>query len=122
MPQRYVGGGGNSSPAITLTKSGLIIFNQPACRLLSIKPGVKVSLAQDEETPENWYVFIDPNGFAVRTGYSKSKGCVMNHSGMVKMLVESVNKDTKQTHRFLIGGEPTVMKGSKTQYWGILIS
>lgn len=114
-------GGGNKLPRVAFNKSGTINFNGSACALMEIKPGDKVTLAQDEDDPYNWYFFKDTNhGFPVRAGYDK-KGCLFNHSTMVKQMMSAINYDTEVTHNFIIAGVPTVMKGDKVKYWGIIV-
>lgn len=105
---------------IAFGKSGVISFNQPAVDLIGLKSDSKVSLAQDQKAPENWYLFIDPNGFEVRAGY-KNNGIIFNHKDLVKSFLEAFDKNSAETHSFLIANQPTTMKGSKTQYWGILV-
>lgn len=116
-------GGGNKLPKVAFSKAGTIAFNAAACQLMGIKAGDKLTLTQDEDEPDNWYFFKDPNhGFEVRTGYDK-KGCLFNHSVMVKSFIAQVELDEQVTHSMLIAGKPTIIKGDKsqTQYWGILV-
>lgn len=115
--------GGKKVARIAFGKAGTVQFNQPACELIGIKKGDKITLCQDEEEPENWYVFKDTNhGFEVRPGYD-GKGCLFNHAKMVVTFLEAVGKPTDKTIGFMIASKPTVLKGDKsgTQYWGILI-
>lgn len=115
--------GGKKLPKIAFGKAGTISFNAPACALVGIKPGDKISLSQDEEVPENWYLFKDKDhGFEVRAGYD-GKGCVFNHRKMVEAFLEAVGKPVDKTLSLLIAGKPTTIKGDKanTQYWGILV-
>jgi hypothetical protein len=115
--------GGKSIAKISFGKSGTISVNAPACELMGIKAGEKISLSRDEDAPENWYLFKDKNhGFEVRGGYDE-KGCVFNHRKLVETFLEAVGKPTNETIGFLIAGQPTTLKGDKsgTQYWGILV-
>lgn len=115
--------GGKKLAKVAFGKSGTISFNAPACELMGLKAGDKISLSRDEEVPENWYLFKDKeNGFEVRGGYD-GKGCVFNHRKMVETFMEAVGKPTNETIGLLIAGQPTILKGDKsgTQYWGILV-
>src|SRR6185312_5396774 len=113
-------GGGNKRARVTFGKSGVISFNSIACQLMGVKAGTKVTLCQDEEEPRNWYFFLDPaHGFELRSGYD-DRGCLFNHSGLVAAFLGAFSLDAEKTHAFPIGGEPTVLTGSKTKYWGIL--
>jgi hypothetical protein len=113
-------GGRASVNRISFNRQGLISFNRFACDMIGIKTGTKITLAQDKKDTNCWYVFIDPNGFEVRSGY-KDKGCMFNHKELVAKVIESVGLDTSKTHSFKIASVPTEIKGSKTKYWGILI-
>jgi hypothetical protein len=106
---------------VTFGKKGVISFNPQACELMGIKDRDKITLAQDEEDPKNWYFFKDSqHGFEVRSGY-KGRGGIFNHRTMVHEFLVAFEMDESISHSFLIGGEPTVIAGSKTKYWGILI-
>ena len=114
-------GGGSKVSRVAFSKAGIITFNPPACELISLKAGDKVTLAQDEEDPRNWYFFKDPqHGFELRAGY-KDKGCMFNHKVMVHSLLTAFGKPEDVTHNFKVAGQPTIMKNDKTKYWGILI-
>jgi hypothetical protein len=114
-------GGGSKLPRVAFSKSGTITFNPAAGQLMGLKGGDKVTLAQDEEDPRNWYFFKDPqHGFELRPGY-KDKGSMFNHKVMVQALLQAFGKPEDITHNFKIAGQPTVMKNDKTKYWGILI-
>lgn len=116
-----MGGGMRKSARVSFTKSGVIQFSPSASELMGIKSGDKITLAQDEEDAHNWYFFKDSqHGFELRAGY-KDAGCMFNHRGLVHELLGAFGKPEDVTHKFLIAGEPTVMKGDKTKYWGILI-
>jgi hypothetical protein len=93
-------------------------------KLLGLLAGDKITIAQDEDEKENWYVFKDPqSGFEIRPGY-EGRGCLLNHSSLVEKVISSSSKDVTISHTFLIAGKATEIKGdkAKTQYWGILIS
>ncbi len=116
--------GSKKTAKVAFGKGGTIHFNQPACELIDIKAGDKVTVAQDEDEPENWYVFKDTeHGFEVRAGYD-GKGCLFNHAKLVIAFLEAIDKPVDKTIGFLIAGKPTTMKGDKTatKYWGILVS
>jgi hypothetical protein len=100
----------------------VITFNKEASQLAGLSSKTKVTIAQDEEHPENWYFFIDPqHGFELRPGY-KGAAAQFNHVSLRNAFLEAMGKDLGVSHSFKIAGQPTVMKGSKTQYWGILVS
>jgi hypothetical protein len=108
-----------TKPKVSFGKAGTINFNSNACKLMELEPGVKISLAQDENTPENWYFFIDEvNGFELREGYDK-KSCLLNHANLIKVFSEAFDLDTDETNSFAITTTPTVL--GETKYWGVLV-
>jgi hypothetical protein len=115
--------GGKKTAKVAFGKGGTIHFNAPACELMELQAGDKVTLSQDEDEPENWYVFKDAeHGFELRSGYD-GKGCLFNHAKLVIAFLEAIGKPLDKTLGFLMAGKPTTMKGDKsaTKYWGILI-
>lgn len=79
-------------------------------------------MAQDPDEPINWYFFKDPqHGYELRGAY-KDQGAQFNHITLTKAFLEAIGRGQGKTHSFKFGGKPTVMKGDKVQYWGILIS
>lgn len=114
-------GGGNKNPRISFSKNGVINFNEAACQLMDLTVTDKLTLCQDEENPENWYFFKDKeNGFDVRKSYDK-KGVLFNHSKLTAELLKAFGLDEGMTHGFLIAGQPTIIKGDKTKYWGLIV-
>jgi hypothetical protein len=114
--------GGGSTPKVTFSASGAISFNPAAGQLMGLKQGTKVSLAQDETEPDNWYFFIDKqNGFEVRD--AKGKAWIFQHAVLVREFKQARELDIEKTIKGLIAGQPTILKGDKaeTKYWGILV-
>lgn len=121
---RNAGGPGEKAPRITFATKGCIRLNPSAVKLMGLKHGDKITMSQDEEATENFYLFKDQeHGFEVRTASDK-KSLIFNHSSLVGAFLEAVGRDSSITQRFLLAGTPTVMAGdkAKTQYWGILIN
>jgi hypothetical protein len=111
----------SSLPKITFSKNGSIMLNKAAITLLDTNVGEKVSICQDEDTPENWYVYKDENGFELRGKDLEKTGYLcFNHSGLKNIFLESLGVDKDTTCGFLIGGEATEFNGIK--YYGILIN
>jgi hypothetical protein len=119
FPKQSRGGGG--LPKIGFSKAGIIAFNKQAVELAALKAKDKITLAQDPDHPENWFFFKDTqHGFELRAGY-KGKTMVFNHSELSKAFLESCGRDLGKGHSLKIAGQPTVINGDKTKYWGILI-
>lgn len=90
---------------------------------MQIKPGDKISLAQDEEDGGCFYFFKDSShGFPLYAS-SKTKGVRFAHKSFVTLIMQAMELPVDRNIKALIAGQPTVMKGDKagTEYWGILI-
>lgn len=111
-------------PKVSFTKAGVILFNKEATKLLGLKIGDKVTLAQDPDEPINWYFFKDKDhGFELRSAY-KNLGAQFNHIVLMRTFLDAIGKQVGVSHKFKIGGEPTILKGDKSQTkcWGILVN
>lgn len=119
---KSIWGGSTADPRISFAKSGVISINAAAVKNLGLSPENKISLAQDEDQPENWVLFIDEeNGFSTRGKDFEKTGCLcFNHSALVKSIVESLGLELDATHKFPIAKQPTVF--GKTKYYGILVT
>lgn len=109
-------------PRISFNKSGVISINKTGAALLNIGKADKVTLAQDEEDPCNWYLFKDnENGYQVRTKDFDKSGCIcFNHNQLRTSLLECFDFDTETSHNFKIARTPE--KHGKLLLYGILIS
>lgn len=119
---RSTGRSSDGTPTVTFTKNGIISFNKFAQKLIGLTETSKITLSQDEESPENWYVHIDPHhGFQLKL----QKNTILSffHTNLVNKFKELAELDQNRTYKMLIAGQPTVIKGDseKTQYWCILI-
>ncbi|MBU7576487.1 MAG: hypothetical protein KAF40_00350 [Flavihumibacter sp.] len=114
-------GGGNKKPTISFGKKGMISINSESAKLVGLKHGDKITIAQDESEPENWYLFKDTHhGFELRN-LSDEKSLGFNHIALVSTFREAMDLDSNKSHKFPLAIEPTVMKGDKTQYFGIIL-
>jgi len=86
-------GRSGASPAISMGKAGNICINSGAAERLGLQHEDKISFAQDEEDPANWYVFKDDNGYPCRL-HSDKKSLVFSHGQMVRSIKESLGLDT----------------------------
>jgi hypothetical protein len=107
----------SGGPKIGFAAKGQLSINYFAAELIGIKHGDKVSLAQDESDPENWYIFKDKDGFEVRL-HSDKKTLITNHSKLCDSLKESLGLDASTSQRFTVGGQPTIL--DKVKYWGLI--
>ena len=108
------------SPRISFTKAGVLVLNSNAMQKMNLKAGDKISLAQDPDSPSNWYLFKDKeNGFELRNGY-KNKAGLINHRQLCDLFLDCFELGKDKSNSFKIGGQPTIW--GKVEYWGILIN
>jgi len=113
---------GSTTAKVTFSRSGQISFNKPAQEMIGLKNESKITLSQDEDSPEDWYIHIDlSHGFQLRK-LSNQQLC-FSHTNLVKQFKELTELDPDATHTMLIARQPTMMEGdkAKTKYWCILI-
>ncbi len=114
----YGGRGTHSVAKVIFSKNGGISLNRAAISKMKLKDGDRLTLSNDEDDPENWYLHNDPeNGFKFRL--NSSGQFIVHHTNLVKEFKKLAGLDDNKTYRFLIAGIPTVV--AKTKYWGILI-
>lgn len=118
---RAMGGGKSTLPKINFHHKGMITINLIAAGLLEVRAGDKITIAQDEQEPENFYLFKDEqHGFEMK---SQKNGQYLGlfHRGLVDLIREAKELPEGQSIKALIAGQSTTLKGDKTKYWGILI-
>ena len=106
-------------PRVQFGKTGVISFNKTACSKMGLKPGDRISFAQDKQYPDDWYFFKSEDGFELRSkDFEKTGMGQFNHSKMVNKYVEHFGIDAKQSHSLLLSGEPEVIDGK--EFWCVL--
>lgn len=112
--------GRNGLPSMTIVKNGSFFFNNEAVNQIGIKNDSKITIAQDEEHPENWYVFLDEsNGFGLRVD-EKKKTAAFGHASLADLIFEAFGLVRDHTLKFRVCGEATMIGKSPTKYWGII--
>ncbi len=107
-------------PRMNFSKTGVISLNPAAVEQLKLTVKDRITLAQDPDTPENWYLFKDQNyGYQLRPGY-KEVGLMFNHIALKKTIWKCFDLDEEKGESFRIAPQPT--KIDKTEYWGILVT
>jgi hypothetical protein len=106
-------------PRVSFTKTGMISFNQHACDLMGLQVGDRFALTQDEDNPQDWYVFKSPAGFPLKAK-AKESGLKFNHTALRATILGCFDLDLDRTYNYGIAKTPTVL--DKVKYWGILIA
>jgi hypothetical protein len=120
MPKK-MGRSTGSLSKISFCKSGLIQLNKAACTNLALSPGDKIAIAQDEDDPNNWYLFKHKEGFELRgKDFERIGSLTFNHKILIQTFLDAFELPLDQTYSFLISGESTVIE--KTYCWGILVN
>jgi hypothetical protein len=103
-----------NSPAITLhLNAGRIILNGSVVNMLGLDPnGDRVAIAQDSEQPMNWYLFKHPEGYLFKPVKIGAKPLRGTHKDLCrKIIVEFLERDGSETHRFRIAKVPHRVDG-----------
>lgn len=108
----------NAVPIISVTQhNGMVRFNPRTMQVCDLKQGDKVSLAQDQENPEDWYIQLDdPHGFELKfinnslTQVNKSIG--FHCKDVVRKLIETTKlKGEMHTVQMNIDTDPIKQDG-----------
>ncbi|MBS1684736.1 MAG: hypothetical protein JSS76_08280 [Bacteroidetes bacterium] len=110
--------GGNSKPVVRFS-TGSTTFNGAAVEMLTLKPGSKISIHQDQEESGNFYLSVgDEKGFPLRqvSKESKDKSLAFNASVLSRDIMKAFDYPTDATSiKFRILPEPTEIK--KVKYY-----
>ena len=128
LPKQW--GKAEQRPKISFAKSGNISFNRAATRLMGVVPGSKIAIGQDEDAPENWYVYESPKGYQLRgkSDWEKNGALCFSHQLLRKdfykanEFTDSDNEIIDETKTFTLCNEPIKVKGDKTIYFLIQIA
>lgn len=78
------------NPSMGCNSKGLIAINQAFAKAVGLKAGTKVSFAQDEARPEDWYLIAgDPDGFTLRE--NGNKPFYINNAAIVDQMADSLD-------------------------------
>lgn len=117
LPKKW---GGVTQPKISFSSKGVININECGANLLKLKQGDLLSIVQNEDEPENWYIYHDKeNGFAIRIKTDK-KNWAFSHKELCETLRECFDFKETTPLTFIIAEKPTKVDGDKTEYWGFL--
>jgi hypothetical protein len=100
--------------------NGTITLNSAARTLTGYKHGDTVALFNDEESPEDWYIGKDQNGFVLKAKDEQLDSSMLQFrcTALTQTLVESLKLPAANSYSILMAGQPT--KIAKNVYWGIL--
>lgn len=98
-------------PAIHISRVGAISLTAALCTLLGVKEGDGVSMHQDADAKDNWYISKDKDGLKLR-GKKNSTQLLFCNSAICKEIGNSIDVD-QPAGRMLVGVEPTKHEGAK---------
>ncbi len=108
--------GAKGKRSLSINHKGHVLINGLAVTTMGLKPGDKISIVQDQDHPEDWYITKDPNGFELR---HKSGNTLMTQStAMCIQVLNCMEFTGKHNYHFPIAGTATIFE--KHKYWGIL--
>lgn len=103
----------NMKNSISIRKNGCIIISQKLAENMELQPGDFIQLAQEANTPDQWFIAKAADGFKAR----ELKGnYVLQNIQLCTDLLNSINKDFETQNGFviLVGAEPvTEQDGQK---------
>lgn len=109
-------------PVVRLNvKSGLLAFSAAAVEKMNLSPGKGIVIANDEESPRDWFIHItpDPAAYKLRTAGGKSKrGFLFCNSTAIVRSVFSSLKIESTSIGFMISQQPIIEQG--LEYWLII--
>lgn len=105
---------------IRFASQGQVTLSKTLVDKMNLKPGDKLELANDEESPEkrDWYLIKSDKGFSLRM-YKSEKHLCFNCSAITTTLFKKYGKG-KTAVGFLVASIPQVINGE--QYFSILTS
>ena len=118
--QGAVGSKGETTPKISVSENGVLFLNRPAKELLNHQ---NIKIVQDEESPKDWYLTADDEGFFFREKikYPKEKGqisgYITNSTTVFKAMKEALGL-VKVTSKMNIAATPVTIDGQ--DYYAIL--
>lgn len=103
-------------------RNGSFSLNKSAMELTGFKTGDFVSLVNDEDAPDDWYIVKDPKGFMLKSK-ENSKGepgtLIFRCTALATIVVSSLKLPEASSYSILMAGQPT--KIDKNTYWGVLM-
>lgn len=72
---------------ISFNRSGLISISPALSEQMELDENSCISIMQDEESPEDWFVAKDADGFALRAN-ANAKGYNFNSAGLVSAVLD----------------------------------
>jgi hypothetical protein len=95
-------------PTIRFNAAGAISLSKTFVQKAKLKESDKVYVAQDEESPEDWYLIKDnKNGFPLRG--SSNDGLQFNNAYTAKSIMETLEINAKSV-AFMIATEPSELE------------
>lgn len=93
-------------PRVTVTSSGVISFNRSLVEQLKLKVKQHITLAQDEESPKDWFVILNPDeSNSPQLGGKAGDALSFSHIGIVRDLLSSLDLDPEETQSFKIASK-----------------
>ncbi|HET6255831.1 MAG TPA: hypothetical protein VFE32_17270 [Puia sp.] len=96
-------------------RKGQISFSVNACQLMELKAGDKVSLCQDDASPDQWFFFKDEQGFPLKK--IAKGGLLIHHLELVQTFMDAWELPKDKSARAAIVPEPVKVRGQNTLYW-----
>ena len=93
---------GVDEPTLSISNSGIFIFNKSAIQELNLKPNMKVNFFQNIEKPTDWYVEISEDGLYILKD-KVGVNLIMYNLGLSKLIKTSNNIPLIKKVKFRLG-------------------
>lgn len=101
------------NPFLTISPKGNFTLSRRACELLNLKPGSKLSLAQDKDSPKDWYLLPNATeGYIVRGKKATGENLTFTAIRLAATIYKSWNV-VPDTVRLPVVAEPQEVNGQQ---------
>lgn len=105
--------------SISFSRQGIINISQMAVDAIGLKIGDVISLEQDEENPQDWYLMKNPEGFKVRQ-YKGSNGLCFNAAALAKSFLDLNDYTNTHSASFRLITEPVEIDGGGVKLYPVI--
>lgn len=96
---------------LRVARQGANVISEEAVAALGITAGAKISLVQDNDHPEDWFVIMDEQeGFVLRAE-SKSKRLAFNCAALSNTMLDALGWDNAHSATFKLVTEAQEIEG-----------
>jgi hypothetical protein len=107
-------------PSVRITTGGVIVINTAAMKQMQLAAGNRISMAQDDENPKDWYIFRHADGLEVKAKNGDQKSFGIQSSFLCNEILKSLGLEKGKTCGFKLAPAPTEIDGKTL--WALITS